>query len=477
MEVIVHNARQNHLTEKIIAVNYTRKRLFVMSALAVFLLPLLVANLSGCRNAEEEPAAGPPKRKLSLPVEIGKVVHLDVVDQVRAVGNLQADERVLITAEVKGQVTRMPVEEGTRVRAGDLLAEIDPREYQLEIDRMAAELAVAEKEFDKALQGLRPEEKEKLEAQVKADESRLDLALKELERAMELVEGGFIAESELDTARDRANQAQEALKSSRAALASSARSRDEDIAQKQAQVESAGKRLDVARLNLSKATIVAPFDGVIISKKIDRGAFASAGTPIVEMIGSSRLKAVLEIPQSYRGKLDRIRKGEFLVRELGLRFERGKDLARRVRVIPDANIYSGNIRVQIDLSRPDPSLFPGLTLEAKLSFDTRKNVLHVPAEALVITEQGTVVFVMKEGKAHRVPVKAHKERGDFVEIEDFTHQLGPETDLILRGSGAVFPGVSVFPTNLEPKAEPPVNAASKESQEGEARKPKKPPET
>jgi RND family efflux transporter MFP subunit len=242
-------------------------------------------------------------------------------------------------------------------------------------------------------------------------------------------------------------------------------------------VESAEKSLDVARLNLLKARILAPFNGVIVSKKIERGGFAAAGAPIVEMIGSARLKAVLEIPQSYRGKLGRIQKGEFLVRELGLSFTQGSELAKRIRVIPDANIYSGNIRVQVDLPRPDPALFPGLTLEAKLDFDTRRNVLHVPSVALVITEQGTVVYIMTEGKAERVPVKAFKEREGFVEIEDFTHKFGPDADLILRGSGAVFPGVSVFPTNLEPKAEPPVDAARKNDAKKEAGKSPKPPET
>ena len=68
---------------------------------------------------------------------------------------------------------------------------------------------------------------------------------------------------------------------------------------------------------------------------------------------------------------------------------------------------------------------------------------------------------MKNKSAHLVPVKAFKERDEYVEIEDFTHQLGLKVDLILRGSGAVFPGASVFPTNLSPEAEPPFSAASK----------------
>jgi len=61
-----------------------------------------------------------------------------------------------------------------------------------------------------------------------------------------------------------------------------------------------------------------------------------------------------------------------------------------------------------------------------------------------------VVYVVKEKKAHLVPVRAFKEQGGLIEIDDFTHQLSPDSELILRGSGAVFPGAKVFSTNLEP---------------------------
>ena len=158
-----------------------------------------------------------------------------------------------------------------------------------------------------------------------------------------------------------------------------------------------------------------------------------------------------------------------------MEFEQNRNLQRLIRVIPDANIFSGNIKVQIDLPDPDSSLFPGLTLESTLNFGIRRNVLHVPAVSLVISEQGTVVYVVKNGKAHKVPVKAFKERDDFVEIEDFTHQLKPETDLILRGSGAVFPGVKVFITNLEPEPKIPFSSASKDGKP--SNDPAKTPET
>lgn len=428
--------------------------------------------LVGC--AEEDESAV-KKREFSLPVQVGKVVYLDVMDQVRTVGNIQADQRVVINTEVAGQVSSIPVEEGMRVKKGDLLARVDPREYQLEMERLESDLSVAQIEYDKALEGLRPQDKEKLEAQVNADESAWEFAVKEKERFEKLTAQGFVSQSELDQAVDRARRAGDTLKISKAALNAGMSSRVEDIEQKKSGLEGARKRIDMAKLDLTKTSIQAPFDGVVISKKIEQGAYASAGTPIVEMIGSTRLKAVLEMPQGYRSKLKNLRGTEFLAKELNKKFKYGRSLAKSIRVIPDSNIYSGNIKVQIDMPKPDPSLFPGVNLEAVMNFGVRKNVLHVPSISLVISEQGTVVYIMKDKKAHLVPVKAYKERNEYVEIEDFTKQLGPDADLILRGSGAVFPGANVFPTNLSPEAETPFNAASTNPETDT--KPAKSPET
>ena len=174
--------------------------------------------------------------------------------------------------------------------------------------------------------------------------------------------------------------------------------RSEDIERVESNMQSIRKQVAVAKLNLSKVNILAPFEGIIITKEIEQGSFAEAGTPILVMIGSERLKAVLEIPQSYKNKLKQLNGAGFLARELGLNFKYGRNLSRLIRVIPDANIYSGNIKVQIDLPDPNPSLFSGFTLDSKLNFGIRKNVLHVPAVSLVIGVKGTLVYIVKDGQ-------------------------------------------------------------------------------
>lgn len=429
-------------------------------------LSTLFLVFTGCTKKEE---VAKKKREFSLPVQIGKVVYIDVTDRVRVVGNIRAKQRVTINAEVEGQITQIEVEEGDKVKADDLLVRIDSREYELAVGELETELAVAEEELKKAVDGLRPEEKEKLQARVKAEESTLALSVKEQDRIQKLVKEGVIAQSVLDEADDKVRQAQEKLRESKAGYEAAKQSRQGDIDQLMAEGEGIVKRLEMAKLDFSKTVIYAPFDGVIIKKEIERGAFVRVGSPVFEMIGSSRLKAVLEMPHFYRNKLEQLEGINFWVKELNLKFKQNG----KVRVIPDADIFSGNIHIQVELSKPNRSLFPGLTLEGMMNFGVRKNIMHIPSVALVIGEQGTVVYIVKQGKAHRVPVRAFKERDGLVEIDDFTHQLGLDTQLILRGSGAVFPGAKVFLTNPEPETETPFNAASKQDEKNK-KEPDKP---
>jgi len=416
-------------------------RVGLLSVLAVLVIFFIS---SGCVKKEE---VAKKKREFSLPVQIGKIIFKDVTDQVRTVGNIHAEQRVIINSEVVGQVTDVEVREGDTVKSGDLLARIDSREYQLEVEELEAEISVAEEEFKKAVEGLRPEEKEKLLARVRVNESALGLAIKEQDRFQKLVKDGVTAQSILDEVDDRVRQAEERLREGKAAFEAAKQSRHEDIEQLKAEGKGIVKRLEKAQLDLSKTLILAPFGGVVINKKIEEGAFVQAGSPVFEMVSSARLKAVLEMPQAYRNKLNKLKGIDFWVKELGLKFKGRGNL----RVIPDADIYSGNIRVQMELHRPNSVLFPGLTLVGIMNFGVRENVMHVPSVALVISENGTVVYVVKEGKAHIIPVRAYKEQGELVEIDDFTHQLSPDSKLILRGAGAVFPGVKVFITNFEPE--------------------------
>ena len=403
----------------------------------------------GC-SASEDKKETKKKREFSVPVQIGKVVYKIVEDQVRTIGVMLEEKRVVIPSEIEGKVINIFSEEGMKVKAEDILARIDPTDYQLEVERLQHVLDSAAKDLEMAKSGARPEVRKQLEAKENAAKSSLDLALKNQSRIKALVEDGVMAQSTLDTAMDEVNRSKEELRASQANREAGLQAREEDIEQYIAQIEGVQKQYDQAMLNLEKTVIRAPFDGVIIKKKIDQGEFAESKTPIVEMIMSPKVIAGMTLPQRYRNKLNRLEGIEIYIKELDITIRLDKEHCKRIQVIPDANIYSGNFYLWIDLPKHDSRLFPGLTFQANLFLGRRKNVLHVSSTALVISEKGTVVYIVKDGKAHIVPVHALNEKNGFVEIKDFTKQLKPDADLILRGAGAVFPEVRVkiVTTNL-----------------------------
>ena len=291
--------------------NYIRKSKYILGA-SLVLLALLFCSCT----PKEEKTAKPEKKKFALPVQVGKVVYRNISDEVRTVGNIQAERRVTITSEIRGKVARIAVEEGMKVKAGDLIAQIDSREYELTLGKLRADFSASKNEYKKAQGGLRSEDKERLDAQTRAGQSSLNLAKIELKRTKKLVEEKVVSQSALDSAEDKLRQAQEGLIASQAEQSAGMKSRTEDIEKLESEMQAIRKQVEVAELNLSKVNIVAPFEGVIIAKDIEQGAIADSGMAIVRMIGSSRLKAVLEMPQSYRNKLKKMKMARFLAKEL-----------------------------------------------------------------------------------------------------------------------------------------------------------------
>ena len=180
-------------------VHRTRHRGFsgVFAGKRIILAPIAIALafVMACSQTEQEEPAKKQRRELVLPVQIGKVIFKDIIDEIQSVGNVVAEQRVIITSEVEGRLKSLKVDEGSKVREGQVLALIDIRDYRLQVEQLQAEQVSVQKEYEKTLSGLRPEEQEKLQAQVQADQSSLDLAVKEHRRMEQLVLDGVVSQS------------------------------------------------------------------------------------------------------------------------------------------------------------------------------------------------------------------------------------------------------------------------------------------
>ncbi|QPJ65364.1 MAG: biotin/lipoyl-binding protein [Candidatus Nitrohelix vancouverensis] len=442
---------------KFVKKDYSKILCSRFSSAAGFALLTLLSFTTSCSQTTPEESSQ-SSESFSLPVQIGRVSYLDVADEVRAIGNFEAVQVTMISSEVEGRVTRFPVDEGAPVKRGDLLVQIDTQEYQHQTARLQAELVSAAKELEKLEKGLRPEEILQLEASVKVAQSALDLARKDYQRVLELFEKKVESQSALDRETDRLRQAEEALSASEAIRDAGLKSRKEDIQAARLRAEATRRELETAQLNFKRTTLTAPYDGFVGLTYAERGSYVNVGDTLMDLIGTDRLKAVVEIPQAYRDRLTELKSVRFYANALDFEFEKNVR-AQDIRIVPDSSIYSGGVQLHIDLQDAPPELFHGLAMESLLRFGGRVGVLHVPEASLVSTQQGNVVYIKKEDQAHMVPVLAGKKRDGMVEVKDPSGTLNSEAELILKGSGAVFPGARVHPIKPVGGQERPMQSA------------------
>ena len=185
---------------------------------------------------------------------------------------------------VSGRIREMRFEEGDPVRAGDVIALLDEGPYQDQVNLAKAQVAQSTANLTKAIHGSRPQEIDQARAQVAQAQANVENADLTFQRESDLRRTNAISKQEFDnaTATRDANRAQ--LRSAQANLALlEAGSRQEDIDAARAQVQHDQANLEMAELNLSDCKLLAPTNGVIITRALEPGAIVAAGTSVYSL--------------------------------------------------------------------------------------------------------------------------------------------------------------------------------------------------
>lgn len=179
-----------------------------------------------------------------------------------------------------GIVAGVNVQEGERVRAGQLLVKLDCRPLEADVQARAAHLAAAQATYDRFRNGPRPDEIAVGEAVVGYSQARADEAKKTLQRAETLQEGVTVTTAHLLEVQRDARIAAAQLEEARARLnLLRAGSRDEDIRQAKALRDAAASDLDATRARLAQCSITAPANGTVLDVDVSAGQFLSLAVP------------------------------------------------------------------------------------------------------------------------------------------------------------------------------------------------------
>jgi len=334
---------------------------------------------------------------------------------VAATGTLAAQEKSVLSAKVPGRLQRLEVDLGSVVREGDLLAQVEPRDYELGLQQALAALAQARAALGLVQEG--DDDKVELEqvSGVKQAKAVLEEAGKNRERVTRLAKSGIAPQSEVDTA-DSAYTV--ALMRYETAL-QDARTRMAAVAQRRAELELARKRL-------ADASIYAPYHGAVQARTANLGEYLAAGTPILELVKTDPLRLRLQIPERHSTV---IRQGQPV--RLFVEGDTNAYTGRIARLSPALDEQSRMLLVEADVPLGG-CLRAGLFARAQIVVEESQPGLSVHSSALVVFAGLEKVVVIRDGKALEKVVTTGRGGTNWTEI---TAGLNAGEEVILNPGG------------------------------------------
>lgn len=366
---------------------------------AILILVIAVAVFaSSCKSGYPVSAkqSGPGEARA---VKLAEVSEVTMENLVAVTGTLMAYEEAVISAKVPGRIRALPLDLGSVVRAGQVVAELETRDAQLRLQQAEAALAQA-----RARLGLDPhtaDENVRLEntATVRQAKAVLDQAEENRKRMRTLLQQGVIAQSQMDQA-----EADYKVALSRYQDA------EEEIRNRQGVLLQRKSEVEIARQQLVDMTIRATFDGLVQERTASLGEFVATGTPIVTVVKVNPLRLRAEVPERDARE---VQNGQLV----------------RVSVEGDGNIYEGVVkRISPAISaqnrvliieaevRNNGQLKPGAFATARIVTSSGNTVTAVPTNALVSFAGIDKVITVQDGKAAEKPVTIGRRNGDWIEV-------------------------------------------------------------
>ena len=380
---------------------------WVLAALVVLAIALTLARDYNARNAPAPAlAASPVAGQIELAAtDVTPIQLMDINQGLKVTGVLKAVNSAIVKARVAGELQMLTVREGDTVTAGQVLAKIDPREFE-------ARLQQAQQQADAAL-------------------AQIDIAQRQFANNKALVDQGFISKTALDTSLSNLQAAQA---THRAALAFA----------------------DVVRQSLNDTVLKAPIAGQVSQRMAQPGERVGVDARILEIVDLRQIELESNLPSV---ELPKLKLGQLA--QLRVEGAEGRVTARLVRVNPSAQLGTRTFLIYLRIEQPAGqklALRQGLFAEGLLNASSTR-LLAVPLKSVRTDQVLPFVQLVREGKVHHQTVtlglRGMADSEEMVAVEGLREGellIKGATGLLRQGSTVLFTPNSPAPSASSPPA-------------------------
>lgn len=376
----------------------------LVPALVIILAGVLVffiflkknSNSSQTESSSKSSQAAKKPENLPLPVKVALAKRSDLVIKLKAPGEAVTRKKIIMKTDISGIVKRLNVEESQHVKQGELLVELDDKEYRLELEKAEAERLsilsqlLVEKKFGASEEKNSHPDKQKIQKAKEAYEKRIELFRKGIISKMDFEK----ASTEYEIALIESGEMKEKI------LAASKGLTQREIDVKRAQI------------NLEKTKIRAPFSGVITDIKISPEEHLTGGKELFTLVNISKIQVQAKVLESEVGRIG-------VGREVEIKFSAylKKAFKGKIKAIsPVINPEDRTCKVIIEVANPEEIIKPGMHAEVNIPAEIHKSRLLIPQEAVLVRGGRKLAFVVENGLAKWRYIKIGLENEDFAEV-------------------------------------------------------------
>lgn len=211
----------------------------------------------------------------------------------------------------------------------------------------------------------------------------------------------------------------------------------------EAEFESASATLAGTRQQLAFLQLKAPFSGIITKRYVDKGALIQSGVsqagaqPVVELMETDKLRLQVHIPESDVAAIQEGSKLKILFPELpGQSFE--TTISRGAGALDP---QSKTMLIEVDMDNPEGKLRPGMYARVELEVSSKPDALSVPQPALLAEKNQYFIYVVRDGRAEKIPVRLGVKDKNFIEV--LNPDLKPSDRVVVSGKQVISPGQEV----------------------------------